>query len=80
MGLAAVQIGSAYGLKVIGTAGSQEGLTVVKESGAHEVFNHKEPGYMDKILVSFLKFGYSSHAAPKLIRRFFSESLQESRC
>ena len=41
VGTAAVQFSLAAGLKVIGTAGSEEGLKLVKEQGAHLVLNHK---------------------------------------
>jgi len=35
---------------VIGTAGTEEGLELIKENGAHHVFNHRQEGYMNKIL------------------------------
>uniref|UniRef100_A0A2K5CXK1 Quinone oxidoreductase n=1 Tax=Aotus nancymaae TaxID=37293 RepID=A0A2K5CXK1_AOTNA len=44
VGLAACQIATAYGLKVLGTAGTEEGQKVVLQNGAHEVFNHREKG------------------------------------
>uniref|UniRef100_A0A2K5RCL9 Quinone oxidoreductase n=1 Tax=Cebus imitator TaxID=2715852 RepID=A0A2K5RCL9_CEBIM len=49
VGLAACQIARAYGLKVLGTAGTEEGQKVVLQNGAHEVFNHREVNYIDKI-------------------------------
>nr|XP_044994157.1 quinone oxidoreductase isoform X2 [Jaculus jaculus]XP_044994158.1 quinone oxidoreductase isoform X2 [Jaculus jaculus] len=49
VGLATCQIARAYGLKVLGTAGSEEGQRIVLQNGAHEVFNHKEVNYVDKI-------------------------------
>ncbi|XP_041063843.1 quinone oxidoreductase isoform X4 [Carcharodon carcharias] len=49
VGIAACQIARAYGLKVLGTAGTQEGLCLVQKNGAHKTFNHREPGYVDKI-------------------------------
>ncbi|EPY85667.1 quinone oxidoreductase isoform 3 [Camelus ferus] len=49
VGLAACQIARAYGLKVLGTAGTEEGQRVVLQNGAHEVFNHREDNYIDKI-------------------------------
>ena len=39
------------GLKVFGTAGTEEGLDIVLQNGAHAVFNHNESDYFDKILV-----------------------------
>ncbi|XP_045657968.1 quinone oxidoreductase [Ursus americanus] len=49
VGLAACQIARAYGLKVLGTAGTEEGQNLVLQNGAHEVFNHRELNYIDKI-------------------------------
>ncbi|XP_006775970.1 PREDICTED: quinone oxidoreductase [Myotis davidii] len=49
VGLAACQIARAYGLKVLGTAGTEEGKNIVLRNGAHEVFNHREVNYIDKI-------------------------------
>ncbi|XP_036988709.2 quinone oxidoreductase [Artibeus jamaicensis] len=49
VGLAACQIARAYGLKVLGTAGTEEGRNIVLQNGAHEVFNHREVNYIDKI-------------------------------
>jgi len=37
------------GIKVIGTAGTEEGLKLVLAHGADVAFNHREPGYTDKI-------------------------------
>ncbi|XP_039694537.1 quinone oxidoreductase isoform X1 [Pteropus medius] len=48
-GIAACQIARAYGLKVLGTAGTEEGQNIVLRNGAHEVFNHREANYIDKI-------------------------------
>ncbi|XP_048207548.1 quinone oxidoreductase isoform X1 [Perognathus longimembris pacificus] len=49
VGLATCQIARAYGLTVLGTAGTEEGQKLVLENGAHEVFNHREVNYIDKI-------------------------------
>uniref|UniRef100_A0A673U150 Quinone oxidoreductase n=1 Tax=Suricata suricatta TaxID=37032 RepID=A0A673U150_SURSU len=51
VGLAACQIARAYGLEVLGTAGTEEGQNVVLQNGAHKVFNHREHNYIDKIKV-----------------------------
>ncbi|KAF6108106.1 crystallin zeta [Phyllostomus discolor] len=51
VGLAACQIARAYGLRVLGTAGTEEGQNTVLQNGAHEVFNHREVNYIDKIKV-----------------------------
>jgi NADPH:quinone reductase len=50
VGIAAVQIGRALGMTVIGTAGSDKGLQLVKHEGAHHAFNHRNAGYTDAIL------------------------------
>ena len=49
VGLAATQIARAFGLTVIGTAGTAEGLALVKAQGALHVLNHRENGYFDKL-------------------------------
>jgi NADPH2:quinone reductase len=49
VGIAAVQIARAMGLTVIGTAGTDKGLELVKKEGAQFVFNHRTPGYQDAI-------------------------------
>ena len=38
----------AYGLKILGTATTEEGQKIVLQNGAHKVFNHKEAKYIDK--------------------------------
>ena len=50
VGVGAVQIARAYGFIVIGTAGTDEGLALVREQGAHHVFSHRSPDYMAKIM------------------------------
>src|ERR1035438_8461052 len=45
VGTAAVQLARAAGMVVIGTAGSDAGLNLVKEQGAHHVLNHSADGY-----------------------------------
>ena len=49
VGIAAVQIARAMGLTVIGTAGTEKGLELVKREGAQYVFNHRTAGYQDAI-------------------------------
>ncbi len=53
MGLAAIQLAKAHGMKIIGTAGSESGLNLIKSQGADYVFNHKEQNYMEKIKALF---------------------------
>jgi NADPH2:quinone reductase len=50
VGIAAVQIARAMGLRVLGTAGTPKGLELAKQEGAHQVFNHRKAGYQDEIL------------------------------
>ena len=50
VGLAAVQFACAAGMKVIGTAGSDEGLELVKKEGAHQAVNHRSTDYQKQIL------------------------------
>jgi len=50
VGLAGVQIARALGLMVLGTAGTEKGLELVKREGAHHVFNHTQSGYVEEIL------------------------------
>ena len=49
VGLSAVQWARAAGLTVIGTGGTDAGRKLAAEQGAHHVFSHKEPDYLDKI-------------------------------
>ena len=50
VGTAAVQLARARGLRVFGTAGSDEGLKLAREQGAHEVFDHRAPDYFEQIM------------------------------
>ena len=49
VGTAAVQIARAAGLRVLGTAGSDRGLELVRAQGAHDVFDHRDPAYLDRV-------------------------------
>jgi len=49
VGVAATQMARAAGLTVIGSAGSAEGLELVKAEGAHHTLNHRETGYLDRL-------------------------------
>jgi NADPH2:quinone reductase len=49
VGIAATQIAHARGLRVLGTAGTPEGVALVRQQGADAVFNHREPGYEAQI-------------------------------
>ncbi len=49
VGVACIQLARAAGLKIIGTAGTEEGLALVKEQGANLVLNHRSPGYLEEL-------------------------------
>ncbi|MEI6078168.1 MAG: NADPH:quinone reductase [Verrucomicrobiota bacterium] len=49
VGIAAVQLARAHGLKVLGTACTERGRQLVLEQGAHRVFDHGAPGYVEEI-------------------------------
>jgi NADPH2:quinone reductase len=50
VGTAAVQLARAHGLRVFGTAGSDEGLELAREQGAHEVFDHRTPHHFEQVM------------------------------
>jgi NADPH2:quinone reductase len=50
VGTAAVQLARARGLRVFGTAGSDEGRKLAREQGAHEVFDHRTPDHFEQIM------------------------------
>jgi NADPH2:quinone reductase len=51
VGLASVQLARTVpGVTIIGTAGTEKGLGVVKENGADVVFNHHDKNYTEQIL------------------------------
>lgn len=52
VGIAAIQHAKHFGLKVIGTASSDEGKRLIKEQGADFVFDHSAPNYLDEILAA----------------------------
>jgi NADPH2:quinone reductase len=49
VGVAATQLAVAAGATVIGTAGSNDGLAVVRAQGARHAVNHTDAGYLDQI-------------------------------
>src|ERR1700722_5693527 len=50
VGTAALQIARAMGLDIFGTAGTEKGLDLATREGAHQVFDHSKPGYLDEIM------------------------------
>ncbi|MBW1830118.1 MAG: zinc-binding dehydrogenase [Myxococcales bacterium] len=49
VGLAAVQIGVALGARVIGTAGTQDKLDLVKKNGADVVLNYRDEQWVERV-------------------------------
>lgn len=49
VGIAAVQLARAAGMRVIGTGGTVEGRRLALEQGAHEVLDHHAEGYLEKL-------------------------------
>ncbi len=50
VGTAAVQLARARGMRVLGTAGTERGRELVREQGAHEVFDHHASDYPARIM------------------------------
>ena len=50
VGLAAVQLARAHGLRIIGTAGSERGRQLVREQGAQYVLDHTKADYLDDVM------------------------------
>ncbi len=50
VGGAAVQLARAIGMIVLGSAGSESGLKLVLEQGAHYALNHSTEGYLDEVM------------------------------
>jgi NADPH:quinone reductase-like Zn-dependent oxidoreductase len=61
------------GMTVIGTAGTADGLAMVKEQGADHVFNHREKDYEQKILVC-------SRVTVRAHALYFAGGYRRSRC
>uniref|UniRef100_A0A3Q1BA14 Enoyl reductase (ER) domain-containing protein n=1 Tax=Amphiprion ocellaris TaxID=80972 RepID=A0A3Q1BA14_AMPOC len=52
VGVAACQLSRSMGLRVLGTAGTPDGMKLITNNGAHLAFNHREEGYTDKIMAA----------------------------
>ena len=50
VGIAAVQLARATGMRVIATAGSKEGREIVLQQGAHLALDHNAPDHMDEAM------------------------------
>lgn len=51
VGVAAVQLALSAGLIVIGTAGGDKGVSLLKSLGVTYALDHRKPGYMDEVLM-----------------------------
>ncbi|XP_003223090.2 quinone oxidoreductase isoform X1 [Anolis carolinensis] len=49
VGVATCQLAKAYGLKILGTAGTEAGMNLVLRNGAYAVFNHNDENYIAQI-------------------------------
>jgi NADPH2:quinone reductase len=58
VGIAAVQLARAAGLRVIGTAGTDRGRKLVADEGAHVVLDHTAPDHFEKALAATNGRGY----------------------
>ena len=52
VGIAAIQIGRAMGLRVLATAGTERGRDLVLQQGAHLAFDHRAPDYLTDVLAA----------------------------
>lgn len=50
VGTAALQIARTMGLTIFGTAGTEQGLELIKREGVTQAFNHTKVGYEDEIM------------------------------
>lgn len=65
VGIMAIQIAKKLGAYVIATAGSEEGIKLIKDVGANEVYNHSEDGYIDKIMNE--RISYDIHVVLEML-------------
>lgn len=54
VGIAAVQLALAHGCRVIGTAGSERGLALLRELGVHQILNHRDADYLQGVTVDVI--------------------------
>jgi len=50
VGIAAVQLARAAGLRVIGTSGTDRGRELVRAQGAHYVLDHSQAGHLEEVM------------------------------
>ena len=58
VGIAAVQLARAAGLRVVGTASTDRGRKLVAAEGAHQILDHKDPDHFEKALAETGGRGY----------------------
>ncbi|MCC6676187.1 MAG: NADPH:quinone reductase [Phycisphaerales bacterium] len=75
VGTAALQLARAAGLRTIGTAGSPEGLDLIRREGAQHTLNHREPGYLDRIREIT---GYPAGGVDVVLEMLANENLEKS--
>ncbi len=49
VGMSAIQLGRAFGARVIATAGSEEKLEFSREQGAHEAIDYRDAGWVERV-------------------------------
>src|SRR5205823_2278493 len=52
VGIAAVELAHARGLRVFGTGGTEAGLAAAREHGADQLFNHRTENYAAEIMIA----------------------------
>jgi NADPH2:quinone reductase len=50
VGIAAIQLAMAAGIKVFATGGTEKGRALIAEQGVRYVFDHRAPDYLDKVM------------------------------
>ena len=50
VGIAALQLACSAGMRVIGTAGSDRGRSLITENGAHSTLDHGSMGHLDQVM------------------------------
>ena len=70
VGLAAIQLARAAGLQILATGGTDAGRQLAREQGAHEVFDHHAPDYLDQILRST-----AGHGVPLILEMLANTNL-----
>ncbi len=59
VGIAAVQMARAAGMKVIGTGGTDKGRELVIKEGAHHALDHRAPNYLEELMALTVGQGFN---------------------